>query len=151
LAVVLGITSGYQVTTTARTQVPMVAQALLTQVRPGDLVVYCPDQLGPSTSRLLPTSIAQVTFPGFDSPERVDWVDYQEEIDATDTFYFALEAIRRAGSHDVWLIAAPNYIMVSGTCGRLQGDLQTLRPHHRMVVGPSARYFEQAGLVRLWI
>jgi len=150
LAVVLGLASGYQVTTLARTQVPLVAQALMAQVRAGDLVVYCPDQLGPSTSRLLPKSVAQVTFPGFDAPDRVNWVDYQEQIDATDTFYFALEAIRRAGSGDVWLITAPNYITVSGTCSRLQGDLQTLRPHHRLVVGPSARYFEQAGLVRLW-
>ncbi|MCU1345592.1 MAG: hypothetical protein JWL70_1858 [Acidimicrobiia bacterium] len=151
VAVVLGMASGYRVTTTPRTQTPEVAEALMAQVRPGDLVVYCPDQLGPSTSRLLPKSVNQVTFPGFHSPERVNWVDYQEQIDATDTFYFALAAIQRAGAGDVWLITAPDYIMVSGTCSRLQGDLQTLRPHHRLVVGPSGAYFEQASLIRLWM
>ena len=38
-----------------RTSAPRVAAALTAGVRAGDVVAYCPDQLGPSVSRLLPS------------------------------------------------------------------------------------------------
>src|SRR5205085_88091 len=53
-----------------KTQAPVVAEALKSQALPGDFVVYCPDQLGPATSRLLPGSLHQEVYPTGGSPTR---------------------------------------------------------------------------------
>ena len=45
--------------------------------RPGDVVAYCPDQLGPAVDRLLPSGrYQQTTFPRGTGPGFVNWVDY---------------------------------------------------------------------------
>ena len=55
VAAVAGLgTAVPQLTSTLRTQAPALAAALRAGLSPGDVVVYCPDQLGPSVSRLLP-------------------------------------------------------------------------------------------------
>ena len=44
---------------------------------PGDVVAYCPDQLGPAVNRLLPAGrYQQTTFPRGTGPAFVNWVDY---------------------------------------------------------------------------
>ena len=53
------------------------------QAQPGDLVVYCPDQLGPAVDRLLRVQgVTEITFPRAIGPQRVDWVDYKKVIAA---------------------------------------------------------------------
>src|SRR5690606_15499618 len=60
------------------------AAAIEGAAQPGDWVVYCPDQLGPSTSRVLgDAGLEQVTYPTFGAPQRVDWVDYTEVLAST--------------------------------------------------------------------
>ena len=63
-------------------------------VGPGDLVVVCPDQLGPATLRSLPDDIDAVGLPAFDRPERIDWRDYQARNEAADPGVAAAEIIR---------------------------------------------------------
>ena len=63
-----------------RTQAVQVAADLNAQAQPGDVVVYCPDQLGPAVDRLLTVpGVLQLTYPRMIGPARVDWVDYVSE------------------------------------------------------------------------
>src|SRR5207244_3571400 len=73
-AIGLGIAG--QASTRDRTQAGELAAHLAAAARPGDVVVYCPDQLGPSTSRLIGDRFVQISFPRGDGPRIVDWVDY---------------------------------------------------------------------------
>ncbi len=67
-----------------RTQSAEVAAAVAERARPGDVVVYCPDQLGPAYSREMPDGLDEVAYPALTSPERVDWVDYAARNEAAD-------------------------------------------------------------------
>jgi hypothetical protein len=87
-----------------RTEAGLVARVLNADAKPGDVVVYCPDQMGPSTSRLLHTPVKQVVFPNFAAPQIVDWVDYRERIKTADPESFARVVDRMAGRHHVWLV-----------------------------------------------
>ncbi|HEX3621608.1 MAG TPA: glycosyltransferase family 39 protein [Acidimicrobiales bacterium] len=107
-----------------RTSAPRVAAALVAGVRPGDVVAYCPDQLGPSVSRLLPAGIDQLTFPRATPPQIVDWVDYAKVNAAADPTAFARMLLTRAGpTHTVWVVWAPGYRTFKDKC---QGMLATL-------------------------
>ena len=48
---------------TNRTQAGEVAAVLRADAAPGDVVVYCPDQLGPAVHRLAPPGLDEVTYP----------------------------------------------------------------------------------------
>ena len=87
-----------------RTQAGEVAAVLNAQARPGDVIVYCPDQLGPSTSRLLHTPVRQTVFPTAGSPKVVDWVDYRDRIADAKPAAFGAQVDRLAGRHRVWLV-----------------------------------------------
>jgi len=87
-----------------RTQAGQVAAVLNAQARPGDVIVYCPDQLGPSTSRLLHTPVRQAVFPNFGSPKIVDWVDYRDRVADASPQSFGSAVDKMAGRHRVWLV-----------------------------------------------
>src|SRR3954468_9242647 len=80
LLVVAGLSVSLENAWQPRSEAHLVATVINAQARPGDLVVYCPDQLGPQTSRLLHTRARQVVFPNFARPHMIDWVDYRERI-----------------------------------------------------------------------
>ena len=65
LAVVAGLVSSAQNVTTQRTQAGAVAAAINAQAKPGDVIAFCPDQLGPSVYRQIhdPSQYDMVTFP----------------------------------------------------------------------------------------
>ena len=49
--------------------------------KPGDLVVYCPDQLGPAVHRLAPPGLDEVDVSERSArPKFVDWVDYKKRL-----------------------------------------------------------------------
>ena len=61
----IGVASSARNVATERTQAGQAADVLRANARPNDLVVYCPDQLGPDLSRLLEGErLRQRTFPG---------------------------------------------------------------------------------------
>jgi mannosyltransferase len=133
-----------------RTAAARVARALERTAQPGDVVVYCPDQLGPSVSRELDrTDLVQLTFPRAGSPERVDWVDYRETNRRARTSDFARMALERTGpAHDLWVVWAPGYRTFATKCQNLIERLGDARPDNTRVVKISTRYFERPGLVR---
>ena len=113
-----------------RTQAATVARQLRDSARPGDVVAYCPDQLGPSVSRLLPSSLGltQLTYPRAEAPQFVDWVDYATTIRRTPVIPFAQALLDRAGpGHDVWLVWSAGYKSFGRRCEQLVAALGSYR------------------------
>jgi uncharacterized membrane protein len=133
-----------------RTAAANVASALQAKAHPGDVVAYCPDQLGPSVSLLLGnTDLTQVTFPAATPPQRIDWVGYTARNKAGKTLPFAEMLAAMAGpTHDVWLVWAPGYRTYKTKCQALSSDLEKVRPAITRVVKLNSDYFEKAALVR---
>ncbi|MFN8036696.1 MAG: glycosyltransferase family 39 protein [Acidimicrobiia bacterium] len=151
--VLLGLVGGVRNAWTHRTQAYQVAAKIddaATGARPGDVVVYCPDQVGPAVSRLLdrPDRLRQMVFPTGAAPDRIDWVDYAKRNTQADPEAFAQSVLRAAGTHDVWYVYAPGYKTFEGKCEALQAALQTARPHPVPLVLPDSQLFEFQGLVR---
>jgi mannosyltransferase len=105
-----------------RTQAASVARHLRAEAQPGDVVAYCPDQLGPSVSRLLPVDLGltQLTYPRATDPHVVDWVDYRATIRSTDVLPFAEMLLQRAGAgHNLWLVWSAGYKSFGNRCEEL--------------------------------
>jgi hypothetical protein len=147
VTVALGFAGGVRNLETQRTQARGVADALVAQAKPGDVVVYCPDQIAPSVHRLLPSDLGlvEVTFPNFDGPERVDWVDYKANIARADVNAFATEALRRAEGHQLFYVTAPGYITHPGTCEALAAALGQSRSARQITVSDE-EIFEKPAL-----
>jgi hypothetical protein len=128
-----------------------VAAALREGVQPGDVVAYCPDQLGPSVSRLLPEGIAgeHLTFPRQTPPQVVDWVDYAKVNDAADPEPFAQMLLDRAGpTGTVWVVWAPGYRTFEAKCQGLLAKLDLARRTNTRPVKLPSKNFEKPGLIR---
>lgn len=143
----VGLAFGVVNLLTDRTQAAQLASAIEADAGPGDLVVYCPDQLGPGTARLLEDGPEGVTFPDAGDPRFVDWVDYAEGIDAADPGAFAQAVVERAAAGAIWLVWSDQYRSVEGSCEQLVDALGTLRPA-RSVVVESGSQLEHAWLYR---
>ncbi|MGH8979352.1 MAG: glycosyltransferase family 39 protein [Acidimicrobiia bacterium] len=143
--VALGLAGGVRNLVTQRTRAGAVATVLESEARRGDLVVYCPDQLGPAVHRLLPGGLDEVTYPEFAAPAFVDWVDYQRRIDAVDPQEFADTVAERAGAGTVWFVTGPGYPNHHGVCGAISARLAESRDRVERVV-PDETVFEKAGL-----
>lgn len=148
LAVMFGFWSIAPGLVIPRTTAPRVASVLAAQARPGDVIAYCPDQLGPSVSRRLPPGLDQLTFPRGTPPEFVDWVDYADVNRATEVGPFADMLLQRAGSSTIWVVWAPAYPTFSDKCQRLLTLLQEARPGGSRVVKLPTRRFERMGLAQ---
>jgi len=126
LAVVAGLISSAQNVTTQRTQADAVAAAINAQARPGDVIAFCPDQLGPSVYRQIrdPSQYVLITFPRRTGPQIVDWVDYADAVHGADPNAFATAVAQRAGAaHHVWLVWEPMYQTFGVKCETIATDL----------------------------
>ncbi|HUO47573.1 MAG TPA: glycosyltransferase family 39 protein [Acidimicrobiales bacterium] len=156
VAVAFGLAGSLPNVWTSRTQAGQVAAAVDAGARPGDVVAFCPDQLGPAVDRLLPAGrYRAVTFPRRTSPAFVDWVDYTAATKAADPVAFAtyLEGLAGTG-HRIWFVWMGGYQTLGTKCEtigeQLQGD------HHftaqQMVTGvpPTQQLvgYEGMGLLR---
>lgn len=129
-----------------RSQAGLVAAVLDQQARPGDVVVYCPDQLGPPTSRLLQTGARQVVFPNFAGPTVVDWVDYRARIRAANPQRFARDVSAIAGDHRVWLVWSLQVKPLTNDCSGVIDNLVALRGIPRQPVRRDPAYNETMSL-----
>jgi hypothetical protein len=121
------------------------------QAQPGDLVVYCPDQLGPAVDRLLRVpGLEQVTFPRGIGPQRVNWVDYRKVIAATNVSQFVQSALSTVtGNHTVWLVWRDGYPALGGDCGYVKSWLDLFRQTGvTLVHADSSQYYEFENLTR---
>ncbi len=151
VAVVAGLASAAPNVTTNRTQAGQVAAALASAGQPGDVVAYCPDQLGPAVNRLLPAGrYDQTTFPRGTGPAFVDWVDYAKASAAGSPLAFGQGLERAAGSrHRIFVVWAPGYQTFGVKC---EGILQVLGADPALhetglVTLNGSRYFQPMNLV----
>jgi len=131
-----------------RTSAARVASALRTGAQAGDVIAYCPDQLGPSVSRLLPAGLDQLTFPRRTPPGIVDWADYAAVNAAAQPAPFAQMLLDRAGpTHTIWVVWAPGYRTYKDKCQGILGALDLARRDNTRPV-KLPKNFEHPGLIR---
>ena len=126
LAVVAGLISSAQNVTTQRTQATAVAAAINAQAKPGDVIAFCPDQLGPSVYRQIddPSQYDMLTFPRRTGPAIVDWVDYADAVHAANPVAFADALIEKAGpTHHVWMVWQGMYQTFGIKCETITTEL----------------------------
>lgn len=143
--VLLGFVGGVRNVTTNRTTAAKVAAVLRTEAKPGDVVLYCPDQVGPGTHRLAPKGLDEMTYPLLRRPELVDWVDYKKVLARHRPADVAREVLARAGSHTIWYVSAPGYQTHVATCEELSDALAAARTRTIRVVS-DPQIFEKPGL-----
>lgn len=125
---VLGAAGGARNGVTDRTQAEVAADQIIAGGRADDLVIACPDQLGPALSRVLPDTYETVTYPRFGPPELVDWVDYEDRLAVADPERFGRQALARGGDRTIWLLWSGAYRTHKGTCERVLNTLLQARP-----------------------
>jgi uncharacterized membrane protein len=133
LVIVLGVGGGVRNVLEQRTQAGAIATVLRSDARAGDVVVYCPDQLGPAVHRVAPPGLDQVTYPALAPPLLVDWVDYEERLDAVSPTEVAGRILERAGGSTIWLVRASGYRTHQGTCEQLSDAIGAERARHTRV------------------
>ncbi len=147
VAVAAGMVGSIQNITTQRTQAPSVAAVINAQARPGDIIAFCPDQLGPDTYRVITDSSRydMTTFPRGTSPVFVDWVDYEKTVHHTSITPFVNTLVADAGTtHHIWLVWQPGYQTYSVKCSQIASALLD-NPHlggHNWVTPAPSRYYE---------
>jgi mannosyltransferase len=130
-----------------RTQAGDVAEAARADgLAAGDVVVYCPDQLGPSVGRLLPDDVVGLPYPALGDPDLVDWRNYGDRNAAADPEAIAAEVLERAGDHRVYVASFNQYRTFEGQCEALLGSLSQSR-HFRLLVSADNDFYEPIDLV----
>jgi hypothetical protein len=150
IVAVLGLVGGLRNVVENRTQAAEVAGVIKEEAKPGDVVLYCPDQVGPDVSRQLrgTDGLEHITFPDGTSPEFVDWVDYQDRIDRADPHAFATDVIEQAGDDaTIWFVVSPGYRNFEGECEAVAAALGAGRPGAKTRVEPDNQFFEFQGLI----
>ncbi len=129
----LGDVSGSGKVLQERTQAAEVAGVLRAQAHAGDVVLYCPDQLGPAVGREIaggrtPAGLHHHTIPTYGPPGRVDWVDYEQRNISADPGRLAARALAEAGrTRTVWLVFSGEYRTTEGLCSNLRQALNQQR------------------------
>lgn len=141
----LGLAGGVRNLLTERTQGGEVARYIERHGRDGDVVAFCPDQLGPAVTRVLSDRFETLRFPDGGDPELVDWVDYAERQAGGDPQAFAADLHERGAGSTVWIAWSPGYRTLGAKCETLVESLRRLRPGGRGVVA-SGGEFEHLGL-----
>ena len=150
VACIGGVFAALEQNSEPRTQAVQVAADLNAQVQPGDVVVYCPDQLGPAVSRLFNVpGVVQLTYPRMIGPSRVDWVDYVWRIQHTDVGTFAREVWDRVSpGGTLWLVWRNGYQGFGDSCANLASWLQMLSPDGQTLITEDSTYYEYENLTK---
>jgi mannosyltransferase len=145
IIVVLGFVGGVRNVMTNRTSAGKVVAILRSDAQQRDVVLSCPDQIGPAVHRLAPRGLDEVTYPRLLRPALVDWVDYEEVLSRSDPAVVARKVLARAGAHTIWYVSAPGYQTHVATCDAVTVALARSRPMLlRLASDPEA--FEKPGL-----
>jgi mannosyltransferase len=132
--VALGAVGGIRNIGFERTQGGEIAAAINAAGADGDLVAFCPDQLGPATVRHLEERFRTVTFPDFGRPELVDWRDYAQRQRHAEPAAFADGLLARAGTSTIWLAWAGGHRTHGRLCETTAAALRAERPATTVVV-----------------
>lgn len=149
VAALAGLAVGTENINTQRTQATAVAAVLAVQGRPGDVVAYCPDQLGPAVYRLTSGGgYRQIAYPRSNGPAIIDWVDYKAAVQKTKPSTFVHEVQAEAGSHSIWLVWASGYQGYGTRCESIATQLLESRGYggHQWVTQKPNKYYEPMDL-----
>jgi hypothetical protein len=136
-----------------RTQAGSIASRIAATAGPDDLVVTCPDQLGPALRRALDhegrPDLPVLGYPTLDDGERVDWYDYEQRNDAAVPTEVAEEIVGRVPEDArTWVVWNGAYRTFEGDCEALLNTLsRDLGPFQVAIPDGADRYFEHAALV----
>jgi 4-amino-4-deoxy-L-arabinose transferase-like glycosyltransferase len=110
----------FQESETQRSQAGQVLAVLAANAEPGDVAIFCPDELGPTVLRIMPRGLVNpVGYPRFTRPDIVDWIDYDRVLGRTSPTSFVDRAAARARGHRLWLVWSPGYGASGPACTRL--------------------------------
>jgi uncharacterized membrane protein len=133
-----------------RTRADDIAATIAAHATSGaDVVVVCPDQLGPSLARALDqehSPLTLVPYPGGGDAHVVDWRDYEERSAKADPVAFAQMVLAKADGAPIWLLWNGEYRTFEGQCEELEGALAKARGAQPSVAFTGA--FEHGNLVR---
>ena len=133
-----------------RTQGRVAADAINSAAVSGDVVVFCPDQLGPAFSRSLRDDVQAMVYPTLGSPKFVDWVDYAKRNRETDPVKVAQTVAERAAGHQIFVVWQPGYHTFENQCESFYASLSAARPGATtLVVAGAATDFYEPGAVSL--
>lgn len=139
----LGVGALWNLTDT-RTQAGQAGRAIDAHAQAGDLVVFCPDQLGPAGSRAVTADVEEIAYPTFGDPSLVDWVNYKKRNDAQDPVAFAQHVLAEAGpNRGIFVMWSGSYKTFEGDCEALVNAIGAARPGQELVSQDSA-FFEKA-------
>ena len=130
------------------TGVQTCALPIWSRLAPGDVVVLCPDQLGPALADLLPAGATAVVYPTLAGPDRVDWVDYAERNAAASPTAFVQEVLRRAGGHTVWLVTEPGYRTFGQACTQVGQGLAARALTSAKIISANRHFAEREAVFR---
>jgi mannosyltransferase len=140
-----------------RTQAGVVAATVVAEgIGPGDVVAYCPDQLGPGGERALRqllgaeavAEITQVAVPDLGDPRFVNWVDYADRNAAIDPAA-VVNDLRQLGGGDgtIFLVWFGGYRTWGGTCEQIRDGLSAAYPDHAQILDAEVDdHFEPAAV-----
>jgi mannosyltransferase len=133
VASVTGLIGGAGLARSERTQAGEIATRIAAQARPGDVVAYCPDQLGPAVHRALvrdhtAPEVREIAFADKLGPSMVDWVDYASRMEHASGADFAVQVDNLAGpDSSIYFVRADGYRTLETTCGSISDQLAALR------------------------
>jgi hypothetical protein len=132
-----------------RTRAGAFAAAIRAQAAPGDLVLYCPDQLGPALFRVLDDlDVRQAVYPTGASPERVDWIDYRTRYESADAATFLAAELAAARPSAVWLVLSETYPPTQRACTELFVELAQSFGSGRQVIADDPHWRDHDQLWR---
>ncbi|MGF7235107.1 MAG: glycosyltransferase family 39 protein [Frankia sp.] len=135
LAVLLGLYGGAADMLKTRTQAGQAGSILARVSHPGDVLLVCPDQLGPGLSRTIPSWLKVHVVPTYAGPDRVDWVDYEKRNSRANANAIVARTLAEAGpGHQVFFAGSAAYRTYETLCTAVETGLLTKRPHYTQVM-----------------
>lgn len=145
VVVVFGLAVGADEMRRDRTQAADVAAVIDDGWQPGDVVAFCPDQLGPATLRELGSDASVFAYPRGDG-RFVDWRDYAEVIAARPAEDFVADVVAAADGNDIWAVIGLGYKSLGSRCEAIAQQLQQSHQPFNLVAPSEA--FEPMLLTR---
>ncbi len=146
--VAVGFAGGLRNAHTNRTQASQVMNVVNAEAKAGDVVVFCPDQLGPDGDRLINQSsgVREVVYPTFAGPKLIDWADYAERNSRAVPNQFGDRVVRAAAGHAIWVVWSPRYRTLVGQCEAMLNAIGAQRPGGTDRVTADEAIYEFMGL-----
>lgn len=143
----LGLLGGLDQIVDDRSQGRAVADAVNADDSRLDVVVACPDQLGPAIARYLPDGVERVGYPLLEPAARVDWTDYADRNASADPTVVADAIEARWPAHDIWYVLTGGYRTFDDQCERLAAELTLRRGPGTTLVVADDEVFEPMNLL----